>query len=91
MKKNLPLFLTSLSLAFAHPLSAEEVNDEELAPQQELLLDTSDIDAPSPNRDPSKKHKVMKTIGIVVGFAASVTVGLLLSSHNTGKRAPSSP
>lgn len=87
MNKILPFFI--FSLAFASPLPAEEVLDGELPSQEEILLDTAET-TPSPEKAPNKKHKVLKTIGIVVGFAASMTVGLLLSSHNTGKRAPSS-
>lgn len=65
----------------------EETLSTQVEPDDSITLDVPPAEE-LPAEPTQSKRSTMKTIGIVLGFAASVTLGLILSSKNSGKSAP---
>ena len=88
MKKHIKnvfiLFFSTLFVFTNYPLFGQDAEPEGdiIVSEEEFSLDDK---KPAETSGSGKKMRALKIIGIVVGFAATTTLGLILSSTNTGK------
>lgn len=80
-------WITSLLIFSTINLSANES-----IPQTKKDKAIDPINSPSPKKKPSAKMMRNKHVAaVIIGTAATIIIGLLVSGNQTGKPAPSSP
>ena len=88
----LGMLLLSSTLIANEPIPTEiQLEDD---PSTEVITPCSAVDRIGPpysTKEPSPEMmQNKKAAAVVIGTAAAVVIGLLVSGHNTGKKAPSS-